>query len=112
MPEAYKIMIVCISPQKKKQPIPIRLTGKDIPGQVRKACSCTYMFKNSGTSINIKVRRTVGMPMSMLTCMLLMLMRWCLLCTALGRWDSAASASCTWWRMFTQVRVATLADVC
>ncbi len=41
--------------QKKKQPIPIRITGQDIPSQVKKACSSTYMFKNSGTCINIKV---------------------------------------------------------
>ncbi|GAX75349.1 hypothetical protein CEUSTIGMA_g2793.t1 [Chlamydomonas eustigma] len=41
--------------KKKKQPIPIRITGKDLPSQVKRACSCTYMFKNSGTCINIKV---------------------------------------------------------
>lgn len=39
--------------QKKKQPVPIRVTS-DLPNQVKKACSCTYMFKNSGTCINIK----------------------------------------------------------
>ena len=46
---------LCFSAQKKKQPIPIRLTAKDLPAQVKKACACTYMFKNSGTTINIKV---------------------------------------------------------
>eukprot|EP00955_Chlamydomonas_euryale_P074816 362143-Chlamydomonas_euryale.AAC.5 len=41
-------------PQKKKQPIPIRVTG-NLPEQVKRAVECTYMFKNSGTCINIKV---------------------------------------------------------
>lgn len=41
------------SVQKKKQPVPIRVTSS-LPDQVKKACSCTYMFKNSGTCINIK----------------------------------------------------------
>ncbi|KAG1662512.1 hypothetical protein FOA52_000916 [Chlamydomonas sp. UWO 241] len=41
--------------KKKKQPIPIRITGANLPEQVKKAVSCTYMFKNSGTCINIKV---------------------------------------------------------
>lgn len=40
---------------KKKQPIPIKITGKNFPEQVKKALSCTYLFKNSGTCINIKV---------------------------------------------------------
>lgn len=32
---------------KKKQPIPIKITGKNFPDQVKKALSCTYMFKVS-----------------------------------------------------------------
>ena len=41
--------------KKKKQPIPIKITGKNFPNQVKKALSCTYLYKNSGTCLNIKV---------------------------------------------------------
>lgn len=44
--------------KKKKQPIPIDLCAKDLPAQIRKACSATYMFKNSGTCINIRLARS------------------------------------------------------
>uniref|UniRef100_A0A6T8UZ74 Ribosomal protein L1 n=1 Tax=Chlamydomonas leiostraca TaxID=1034604 RepID=A0A6T8UZ74_9CHLO len=44
--------------RKKKQPIPINITAKDFPAQVKKACAATYMFKNSGTCINIRVARS------------------------------------------------------
>jgi hypothetical protein len=30
--------------KKKKQPVPVRLTGKDWAGQIRKACESTYLF--------------------------------------------------------------------
>ena len=30
--------------KKKKQPVPVRLTGKDWAGQIRKACGATYLF--------------------------------------------------------------------
>lgn len=44
--------------KKKKQPIPINLRTKDWAAQVSKACANTYMFKNSGTSISIKIARS------------------------------------------------------
>ena len=40
--------------QKKKQPIPVDLRGKDWAGQVAKACGATYMFHTGGTSLNIR----------------------------------------------------------
>lgn len=30
--------------KRKKQPVPVRLTGKDWAGQIRKACEATYLF--------------------------------------------------------------------
>ena len=30
--------------KKKKQPVPVRLTGKDWAAQIRKACEATYLF--------------------------------------------------------------------
>lgn len=36
--------------KKKKQPVPVRLTGKDWAAQIRKACEATYLFW-SGTTI-------------------------------------------------------------
>mmetsp|Transcript_21030 Transcript_21030/g.46158 ORF Transcript_21030/g.46158 Transcript_21030/m.46158 type:complete len:299 (-) Transcript_21030:363-1259(-) len=41
--------------KKKKQPIPIKLTTKDFAAQVQKACACTYLYKHSGTCVNIRV---------------------------------------------------------
>ena len=40
--------------KKKKQPIPVDLTGKDWAGQVRKATEATYMHHTGGTCINIR----------------------------------------------------------
>lgn len=36
--------------KKKKQPVPVRLTGKDWAGQIRRACEATYLFW-SGASL-------------------------------------------------------------
>lgn len=44
--------------KKKKQPIPVRLTGKDWASQVRKACEATYLFFSGGSSLTIKVAKT------------------------------------------------------
>jgi len=44
--------------KKKKQPIPVDLTGKDWAGQVAKALHATYMFNTGGSCLNIKVART------------------------------------------------------
>ncbi|GLC33043.1 hypothetical protein PLESTB_000377100 [Pleodorina starrii] len=44
--------------KKKKQPIPIDLRGSNWVAEIRKACACTYLFKSSGTSVNIKVGRS------------------------------------------------------
>ena len=30
--------------KKKKQPVPVRLVGKDWASQIRKACEATYLF--------------------------------------------------------------------
>lgn len=40
--------------KKKKQPIPVDLTGKDWAGQVRRATEATYMFHTGGTCLNIR----------------------------------------------------------
>lgn len=42
--------------KKKKQPIPVQLTGKDWAGQVRKACGATYLFL-TGSSMTIRVAK-------------------------------------------------------
>lgn len=42
--------------KKKKQPIPVKLAGKDWAGQVRKACDCTYMHM-TGSSMTIRVAK-------------------------------------------------------
>lgn len=42
--------------KKKKQPIPVKLAGKDWAGQVRKACGCTYMHMN-GSSMAIRIAK-------------------------------------------------------
>lgn len=44
--------------KKKKQPVPVKLTGKDWAGQIRKACEATYMFYTGGSSLNIRVARS------------------------------------------------------
>ncbi|PNH06723.1 Ribosomal L1 domain-containing protein 1 [Tetrabaena socialis] len=44
--------------KKKKQPIPIDLRKSNWAAEVKKACACTYLFKGSGTCINIKVARS------------------------------------------------------
>ncbi|EIE27107.1 ribosomal protein L1 [Coccomyxa subellipsoidea C-169] len=44
--------------KKKKQPIPVDLTGKDWARQVRKATEATYMHHTGGTCINIRVARS------------------------------------------------------
>eukprot|EP00983_Pelagomonas_calceolata_P026126 821054-Pelagomonas_calceolata.AAC.1 len=44
--------------KKKKQPIPVDITVKDFPAQVKKACAATHMFKNSGTCVNIRAARS------------------------------------------------------
>lgn len=44
--------------KKKKQPIPVKLEGKDWAMSIKKACSATYMFASSGSSIDIKVAHT------------------------------------------------------
>ena len=42
--------------KKKKQPIPVKLAGKDWAAQVRKACNCTYMHL-TGSSMTIRVAK-------------------------------------------------------
>lgn len=44
--------------KKKKQPVPVRLTGKDWAAQIRKACDATYLFWSGGSSLTIKVARS------------------------------------------------------
>ena len=44
--------------KKKKQPVPVRLTGKDWAAQIRKACEATYLFWSGGNSLTIKVARS------------------------------------------------------
>ncbi|EFN51799.1 hypothetical protein CHLNCDRAFT_139764 [Chlorella variabilis] len=44
--------------KKKKQPVPVRLTGKDWAGQIRRACEATYLFWSGGNSLAIKVARS------------------------------------------------------
>ena len=44
--------------RKKKQPVPVKLSGKDWTGQIRKACEATYMFHTGGSSLNIRVARS------------------------------------------------------
>ncbi|GIL92896.1 hypothetical protein Vretimale_14809 [Volvox reticuliferus] len=48
--------------KKKKQPIPIDLRKGNWAAEVKKACARTYMFKHSGTCINIKVGRSSFAP--------------------------------------------------
>lgn len=44
--------------KKKKQPIPVRLTGKDWGTQVQAACGATYLILGGGSSIVVKVARS------------------------------------------------------
>ncbi|EFJ44720.1 hypothetical protein VOLCADRAFT_82719 [Volvox carteri f. nagariensis] len=41
--------------KKKKQPVPINLRKANWAAEIKKACACTYLFKGTGTSVNIKV---------------------------------------------------------
>jgi ribosome biogenesis protein UTP30 len=43
--------------KKKKQPVPVKLTGKDWAAQVRKACEATYLYV-TGSSLSIRVARS------------------------------------------------------
>lgn len=42
--------------KKKKHPIPVKLTGKDWAGQIRKACGCTYLHLK-GSSLTVRVAK-------------------------------------------------------
>lgn len=42
--------------KKKKHPIPVKLSGKDWAGQVRKACGCTYLHLK-GSSLTLRVAK-------------------------------------------------------
>jgi ribosome biogenesis protein UTP30 len=42
--------------KKKKHPIPVKLSGKDWAGQVRKACGCTYLHLK-GSSLTVRVAK-------------------------------------------------------
>lgn len=44
--------------KKKKQPIPVRLSGKDWAGQIAQACGATYLFLSGGSSLTIRVARS------------------------------------------------------
>ena len=44
--------------KKKKQPVPVRLRGKDWKGQIEKALGATYAFIGGGTCVNIRVARS------------------------------------------------------
>jgi ribosome biogenesis protein UTP30 len=44
--------------KKKKQPVPVRLTGKDWAAQVRRACEATYLILTGGSSLNVRVARS------------------------------------------------------
>ncbi|KAK9825035.1 hypothetical protein WJX74_002654 [Apatococcus lobatus] len=44
--------------KKKKQPIPLDLTRADWGAQVKRACSCTYLFRSPGSCLNIRVARS------------------------------------------------------
>ncbi|GFR47144.1 hypothetical protein Agub_g8834 [Astrephomene gubernaculifera] len=48
--------------KKKKQPIPIDLRKANWAAEIKRACANTYLFKSSGTSINIKVARSSFSP--------------------------------------------------
>ncbi|GAB4821059.1 hypothetical protein N2152v2_008105 [Parachlorella kessleri] len=42
--------------RKKKQPVPVRLTGKDWGAQVAAACGATYLVLGGGSSLSLKGR--------------------------------------------------------
>lgn len=44
--------------KKKKQPVPVKLTGKDWAAQVRKACEATYLYLAGGSSLSVRVARS------------------------------------------------------
>ncbi|PNW80357.1 hypothetical protein CHLRE_07g314100v5 [Chlamydomonas reinhardtii] len=44
--------------KKKRQPIPVDLRRGNWAAEIRKALACTYLFKGSGTSVNIRVARS------------------------------------------------------
>ena len=43
--------------KKKRQPVPVDLTKKDWPSQVRKAAAATYARRGAGTCVSVKVGR-------------------------------------------------------
>jgi len=43
--------------KKKKQPVPVKLTGKDWAPHIKKACDATYLFLG-GSSINVRVAKS------------------------------------------------------
>ena len=43
--------------KKKRQPVPVDLTKKDWPAQVRKAAAATYARRGAGTCVSVKVGR-------------------------------------------------------
>ncbi len=44
--------------KKKKQPVPVKLSGKDWAGQIRKACEATYLVLGGGPSLSVRVARS------------------------------------------------------
>eukprot|EP00887_Chlorella_sp_A99_P005117 scaffold25.g5117.t1 len=44
--------------KKKKQPVPVRLSGKDWAGQIRRACEATYLHLSGGSALTIRVARS------------------------------------------------------
>jgi hypothetical protein len=44
--------------KKKKQPVPVRLAGRDWGTSVQRACEATYLFMSGGNSLSLKVART------------------------------------------------------
>ena len=44
--------------KKKRQPVPVDLTKRDWPAQIRKAAAATYVHMGAGTAISVKVGRT------------------------------------------------------
>lgn len=48
--------------KKKKQPIPVDLRRANWAAEVKRACSCTYLFKAAGTCVNIKVAKSSMTP--------------------------------------------------
>lgn len=44
--------------KKNRQPVPVDLTKKDWPAQIRKAAAATYVHMGAGTCINVKVGRS------------------------------------------------------